>query len=125
MIVENVKVKLEKLINDNRQNLNNIKSVALSQAWNILQLAIADIIQVIELNCPTLTGKDKKTMALDVLSSFYDGVFNIIDIPLVPNFLQPIIHKYVKSLLMLLVSASIDAMVTTFRNTGIFTISKT
>ena len=37
-----------------------------------------------------------------------------------PKLLQPIIQKYVKQILMLLVSATIDALVTTFRNSGIF-----
>ena len=37
-----------------------------------------------------------------------------------PNILEPIIHKSVKAFLMVLISATIDALVTTFRETGIF-----
>jgi hypothetical protein len=43
-----------------------------------------------------------------------------VNFPFVPKLLQPIIQKYVKQLLMLLVSSSIDAFVITFRNNGIF-----
>jgi hypothetical protein len=57
---------------------------------------------------------------MELLSNFYDKVFLVVDIPVVPNLLEPTIHKYVKTFLMILVSATIDAMVTTFRNTGIF-----
>lgn len=98
--------------------------MALDQAWKILQLTVAEIIQSIEINCPTLAGKDKKAIAMDLLSSFYDSVFVIVNIPFIPAFLQPIITKYVKSLLMVLVGATIDALVTTFKNTGIFNLKK-
>lgn len=60
-----------------------------------------------------------------LLSSFYDRVFLIIDIPYIPKPLQPIIQKYVKLFLMAMVSATIDAMVTTFRKTGVFVDPKT
>jgi len=90
------------------------------QAWNVLQLATVDIIQSIEINSPTLKGADKKTLAMAMISNFYDQVFTVVNFPFVPKPLQPIIQKYVKQILMLLVSSSIDALVITFRNTGIF-----
>lgn len=85
-----------------------------------MQLAVASIVQIIENIGTDLSSPDKKTLAMNLLSGFYDKVFLVVDIPVVPNVLEPIIHKYVKAFLMILVSASIDAMVTTFRNTGIF-----
>lgn len=123
-VTNELKNQLQELIKNNQQNLNNIKNVALDQAWRILQLATAEIIQAIEISYPSLSGKDKKTVAMNLLSSFYDGVFIIVNVPFIPTFLQPIIAKYVKSLLMVLISATIDALVTTFRNTGIFNSSK-
>jgi hypothetical protein len=120
-IPENLKLLLENLIVNAKKSVGDVKNVALSQAWTLLQLMVAEIIQAIEANCPTLAGKDKKELAMTFLSTFYDSVFVIVNIPFVPAFLQPIIHKYVKSLLMILVGATIDAMVTTFRNTGVFT----
>jgi hypothetical protein len=67
-----------------------------------------------------LSSPEKKALAMDLISGFYDKVFLVVDIPVVPNLLEPIIHRYVKQFLMILVSSSIDAMVTTFRNTGVF-----
>jgi len=113
-------VEVEKLISQAKSSLNEVKVVAIAQAWKILQLAIASTIQVIENTATDLTGKDKKTIAMELLSKFYDSVFVIVDIPFVPHLVEPIIHKYVKSFLMILVSSTIDAMVTTFRNTGVF-----
>lgn len=113
-------MEVEKLISQAKSSLNEVKVVAIAQAWKILQLAIASTIQVIENTATDLTGKDKKTIAMELLSKFYDSVFVIVDIPFVPHLVEPIIHKYVKSFLMILVSSTIDAMVTTFRNTGVF-----
>ena len=111
---------IQLLVDKAQALLNNVKSVAISQAWNILQLATAEVIQNIEDNNPNLKGADKKVLAMTMLSNFYDKVFTLVDFPFVPKVLQPIIQKYVKQLLMLLVGASIDALVTTFRNNGIF-----
>ena len=118
--LEKLNLKLQELVKSNQENLNNIKGVALDQAWKILQLAVAEIVQNIQINYPDLAGKDKKTIAMEFLSTFYDGVFVIVNIPFVPSFLQPIISRHIKSLLMLLVSSTIDATVTIFKNTGVF-----
>jgi hypothetical protein len=103
-----------------KEILKNAKAVAIPQAWNVLQLATAEVIQSIEDNSPSLKGADKKTLAMTMISNFYDQVFTIINFPFVPQLLQPIIQKYVKQILMLLVSATIDSLVTTFRNSGVF-----
>jgi hypothetical protein len=103
-----------------KEILKNAKAVAMPQAWKVLQLATAEVIQTVEENNPSLKGVDKKTLAMGMISKFYDQVFTIINFPFVPQVLQPIIQKYVKQILMLLVSATIDALVTTFRNSGIF-----
>jgi hypothetical protein len=117
---ENLKVDLENLIQENQKILGEVKAVAIAQAWKILQLAVAKIVQSIENKSKTLAGKDKKEIAMTLLSQFYDAVFIAIDIPLVPSVAESIIHKYTKSFLMILVSSSIDAMVATFRDIGVF-----
>lgn len=119
-VKEVVSLEVEKLVNQAKISLNEVKVVAVAQAWKILQLAVASTIQIIENTASDLAGKDKKVMAMELLSKFYDSVFIVVDIPFVPNLVEPIIHKYVKAFLMILVSSTIDAMVTTFRNTGVF-----
>jgi hypothetical protein len=111
---------IQSLVEKAKTILKAVKDVAMPQAWNILQLATVDVIQSIENNNPTLKGADKKTLAMAMISNFYDQVFIVVNFPFVPKLLQPIIQKYVKQILMLLVSSSIDALVITFRNTGIF-----
>jgi hypothetical protein len=121
MQVQNLSVNNIKVLVDKAKSvLQSVKEVAMPQAWNILQLATVDVIQSIENNSPTLKGAYKKTLAMTMISNFYDQVFTLVNFPFVPKILQPIIQKYVKQLLMLLVSSSIDALVITFRNNGIF-----
>ncbi len=115
-----IKLEVEKLIAKTKESLNEVQRIALAEAWKILQLAIASVIQVIEAIGNDLSSPEKKELAMGLLNSFYDSVFVVVDIPVVPNFLEPIIHKYVKAFLMILVSSTIDALVTTFRNTGVF-----
>jgi hypothetical protein len=115
-----IKLEIEKLVIKTQESLGTVKSVAIAEAWKILQLAIAATVQIIETIGTELSSPDKKTLAMDLLSSFYDKVFLVVDIPVVPNLLEPIIHRYVKAFIMILVGSTIDAMVTTFRNTGVF-----
>jgi hypothetical protein len=103
-----------------KESLKDLKKIALSEAWKILQLATAGVVQIIEKMASDLEGKEKKDIAIAYLNSFYDRVFVVVDVPFVPNIIEPIIHKYVKTFLMIMVSASIDATVTIFRQTGIF-----
>lgn len=117
---EALKPELEKLVNESKIALGEVKKVAVSQAWKMLQLAIVEIIQKIEYNGKNIAGKDKKTIAMELLSQFYDSVFIIVDIPFIPAVIESIIHKYVKTFLMTLVGSTIDAMVITFKNIGVF-----
>jgi hypothetical protein len=111
---------INNLIDNTKKSLESIHRLAIQEAWNILQLATATTIQIIEAIGNDLSSPDKKELAMNLLSGFYDRVFVAVDIPVVPNFMEPLIHKYVKAFLMMLVSATIDSMVTIFRNTGVF-----
>ena len=112
--------KLQILVDKVKTTLDQNKSVAISTAWGILQIATAEAVQAIEDNNPSLKGSSKKEIALSMISTFYDKVFLVISIPFIPVVLQPIIQKYIKALLMLLVSSTIDSMVEIFRKTGVF-----
>lgn len=110
----------EKVNQELKESLKNLKRVALSEAWRILQLVVANIVQIIETIAKDLNGSDKKAIAIEYVNGFYDKIFLVIDVPFVPKLLEPIIHKYIKTLLMIMVGSSIDATVTIFKQTGIF-----
>lgn len=117
---EIVQKESEILISQTQESIGHVKKIAIGEAWKLLQLATASIVQIIEHTANDLAGSDKKALALNCLNSFYDRVFVVIDIPFVPQLIEPIIHRYVKGILMIMVAASIDATVTIFRNTGVF-----
>jgi hypothetical protein len=110
----------EKVHQEIKQKLQNLKSVALSEVWKTLQLIVASTVQITEAIAKDLEGPAKKQIVLEYVNSFYDKVFLAIDLPLVPRLVEPIIHSYIKKILMIMVSSSIDATVTIFRETGVF-----
>lgn len=117
---ELISTEVGKLIQTLKNSYEGVKKVAVAEAWRVLQIATASIIQIIESIGNDLSGPDKKALALKLLSDLYDKVFLIVDIPVVPNLVEPIIHKHVKNFLMILLGATIDSMVTVFRSTGVF-----
>ncbi len=110
----------ENLHQELKNQLQTVKRVALSEAWKALQLVTASTVKVIETLASNLESKEKKAIAIEYINNFYDKVFVVVDLPFVPNLVEPIIHKYVKQILMIMVGASIDATVTIFRETGVF-----
>lgn len=110
----------EKVHQELKQKLQNLKSVALSEAWKTLQLVVASTVQIIETIAKDLEGSQKKEIAIEYINNFYDKALLIVDIPFVPSLVEPIIHRYIKKILMIMVSSSVDATVTIFRETGIF-----
>jgi hypothetical protein len=117
---ELIKAEVEKLINNSKERFKDVQRFALGEAWKLLQLSTAAVVQIVEAIGNDLSSPNKKILAMELLAGFYDKVFIIVDIPFVPNIIEPIIHRYVKNILMIMVSASIDATVTIFRNTGVF-----
>lgn len=110
----------EKLHLQLKENLQSLKKVALNEAWKSLQLVTASTVQIIESIAANLEGAEKKAIAIEYINTFYDKAFLVVDIPFVPSLVEPIIHRYIKKILMIMVSATIDATVTVFRETGIF-----
>jgi hypothetical protein len=117
---ELIKAEVEKLINNSKDKFKEVQRFALGEAWKLLQLTTASVVQIIEAIGSDLSNPDKKALAMNLLTSFYDKVFVVVDIPFVPSIIEPIIHKYIKNILMIMVSSTIDATVTIFRNTGVF-----
>jgi len=115
-----IRQEVENLINETKNSLSEVKKFAISEVWKILQLLTAVVIQLIENLGNNLSSPEKKELALELIGSFYDNIFKVVDIPWVPSIVEPIIHSHVKSFLMLLVSSGIDAMVATFRQVGVF-----
>lgn len=110
----------DKLIESTQKSVNSFRTMAIGEAWKLLQIATATIIQIIEKIGDDISSPDKKELAMNLLNKFYDNILLELDVPYIPRMLEVYVHKYVKMLLMILVSSTIDSMVTIFRNTGVF-----
>ena len=108
------------LIDESKKALSEVKTFALAEVWKILQLLTATIIRLIENLGKDLSSPEKKTLAMELIGKFYDEVFKYVDVPWVPSPIESVLHGYLKNIIMLLVDSAIDAMVTTFRQVGIF-----
>lgn len=117
---ELISSEFDKLTEQLKSGIENVKVFAVAEAWKILQVMAASLIQIIEKIGTDLSSPEKKELSLKLLSDFYDKVFFVVDIPVIPNIIESLLHKYVKAFLMILVGSSIDALVATFRQTGIF-----
>ena len=115
-----IKEEVQKLIEETKKSASDVKKIAIGEAWKILQLLTAVVIQIIENIGKDLSSPEKKQLALELISSFYDEVFNVVLLPWIPVFVQSWLKGHIKQLLMLFVSSAIDALVTTFRNVGVF-----
>lgn len=115
-----IKEEVQKLIEETKKSASDVKKIAVGEAWKILQLLTAVVIQIIENIGKDLSSPEKKQLALELISHFYDEVFNVVLLPWIPVFVQSWLKSHVKQLLMLFVGSAIDALVTTFRNVGVF-----
>lgn len=89
-----------------------------------MQVVIGELVMLIEKIGTDLSSTEKKELAMNLLSGFYDSVFKVVDLPFIPNVFEPLFHSYVKKFVMGLASAGIDAIVTTFREIGVFLKNK-
>jgi hypothetical protein len=117
---ELIRLQIIELVNQTKNSIGEIKIIAIAEVWKILQLLTATVIQVIEKVGTDLSGPDKKKLAMELIDSFYDNIFNVVDLPFIPNGLEFLLHSYIKKILMILVDSAIDAMVATFRDIGVF-----
>lgn len=120
MLKELVQQELKKLVNRTKTQLNDIKVVALKQAWKILDDNITEVVLFLQQYATELSKPEKKAQAMLLMSDFYDNVFTIVEFPFVPKVLQPLTQKFVKKILLdFFVSSAIDSAVTTLKKTGI------
>lgn len=117
---EKVQVELNQTIDQLEQSLKEVKKVAIAEAWKILQLLVAKTVKAIEDSAINWSGPEKKELAMSLISSIYDKLFLVIDIPMIPAIVEGYLHNYIKKILLILVSSTIDATVATFREIGFF-----
>lgn len=117
---DQIGVEFDKVKEDVLASLGEVKRLAIKEAWKVMQVVIGELVMLIEKIGTDLSSTEKKELAMNLLSGFYDSVFKAVDLPFIPNVFEPLFHSYVKKFVMGLASAGIDAIVTTFREIGVF-----
>ncbi len=91
-----------------------------NEAWKIFQDAISKLVVLAEETLTELSGPEKKAQVLQNLNDFYDRVIGPIDLPYVPNLIEPYLDKFIKKSFLALADGAIDSLVETFNNLKIF-----
>lgn len=122
MIEENLDKDIQNISNNEQEKLkqqNLPKKIPLTIVWTTSQILVAKLVKLMADKANDMKNEEKKQTVLNTVKTFYDTVFVFFDIPFVPSFIEPIIHNRVKQILIILVSATIDATVKTFQDTGV------
>ena len=112
-----------KIISDKFKALiqNSSVKLTLRAAWSIIQDAIAQTVWAIETNIGNaISGPEKKAKALEVIAGIIDVVFVTVNIPYIPGWVESLLEKYIRKFLLDIADGSIDAIVKTFHDTGVF-----
>lgn len=84
-----------------------------------VQLVIQATNEVVQITQELVaSGAEKKAAALNAVERFIDHVVTPLDLPGVPNLIEPIFDQGIKSLLMLAADAAIEAAVKLFNQIG-------
>lgn len=85
----------------------------------VLQLTITGAMETVRLTQTLpVSGVIKKQTAMEAVSKFIDEVITPLDLPGVPNLIEPVVDQGIKSLLMLAADAAIDSAVALFNQIG-------
>ena len=83
----------------------------------LLGTAIGELVSIAEAFYDG-SGEAKKAAVMAAINTFYDEVIEPIDIPAIPNFVEPIADKAVKQLLLVVADGVVDAIVAIFNKSG-------
>jgi hypothetical protein len=91
--------------------------LTLSELWTLFQNATATLVQLVE-RYSGYSGTEKRDVVLAALGTLYDEIIAPVDIKGVPNFLEPLVDKSLRELLLTLAGPAIDSLVNIFNKTG-------
>lgn len=103
-----VKVEIDKVIKEAKDSYAD-GVLSLGEVWGLGQDLVFSIMTIVE--AYNATGADKKAAVMIAASRLYDEVLAPIDIPKIPNVIEPSFDKFGRVLFLELISGSIDYMV--------------
>jgi hypothetical protein len=92
--------------------------VTLSEVWNLVTEVISSLVKVAEEFGGD--GDNKKAAVLAALELFYDEVIAPLDIPYVPNIVEPVVDRAAKRIFLQIADGVIDAIVSLLNREKVF-----
>ena len=92
---DQIGVEFDKVKEDVLASLGEVKRLAIKEAWKVMQVVIGELVMLIEKIGTDLSSTEKKELAMNLLSGFYDSVFKAVDLPFIPNVFEPLFHEHI------------------------------
>jgi|JI9StandDraft_2_1071091.scaffolds.fasta_scaffold355598_1 hypothetical protein len=93
------------------------KKITFGEMLTLVTRACATFVKLVE-SMGEGTGQEKKDAVITAVGTFYDTVVAPMDIPGVPNFIEPMVDQGAKLVAMTVASSAVDALVVIFNKTG-------
>ena len=109
-----VKEQIAALIKEVKDDIGD-NVLTLTEVWVLSQHTVTAFVKIAD--TLSASGEDKKAVVMLAAEKFFDDVIGPIDIPQIPNFIEPTFDKISKEIFLSLVSAGIEYIVK-FKNKG-------
>lgn len=93
------------------------KKITFGEMLTLVTRACATFVKLVE-SMGQGTGEEKKNAVVTAVSQFYDVVIAPMDIPGIPNFVEPMVDQGAKLVIMTVAASAVDALVAIFNKTG-------
>lgn len=91
--------------------------ISFNEVVAIVGKSIGSLVAIAE-GFSSLSGEEKKTAVVAAIGTLYDEVIAPIDIQRIPNFIEPIVDKGVKALLLAISDGIVDGIVALYNEGG-------
>jgi len=91
--------------------------ISFNEVVAIVGKSIGSLVAIAE-SFSSLSGEEKKSAVVSAIGTLYDEVIAPIDIQKIPNFIEPIVDKGVKALLLAISDGIVDGIVALYNEGG-------
>ena len=107
-LYEIVRLEVESLIAEVKLDTAD-KILSLSEVWTLAAHCISSFVKIADKL--DVEGKDKKQVVMEAAEKLYDEVIAPLDIPKIPNMVEPMFDRLAKSVYLEILSGIVDFVV--------------
>ena len=91
--------------------------ISFNEVVAIVGKSIGSLVAIAE-SFSSISGEEKKAAVVGAVGTLYDEVIAPIDIQKIPNFIEPIVDKGIKALLLAISEGIVDGIVSLYNESG-------